>query len=80
MSDINLISEIIEVGKQKDIDQNEMARRAGIRPETLSRAKKNPNIHLDTFMKLARVVGMRVKLIPDHPVVEQVQEGTLFPS
>jgi len=76
----NLINKIIAAGKSNDIDQNELAHRAGIRPETLSRAKKNPNIHLDTLKDLAHIVGLRVALVPDHPVVDQIREGTLFPS
>lgn len=76
----NLINKIIELGKRQNIGQSELAERAGIRPETLSRAKKNPNIHLDTLMDLARIVGLRVTLVPDHPVAEQIQDGTLFPS
>lgn len=80
MSTNNLINRIISAGKKHNIDQNELAERAGIRPETLSRAKKNPNIHLDTLKDLARIVGLRVTLIPDSPVVEQLHDGTLFPS
>ena len=52
----------------------------GIRQETLSRAKKNPTISLKTFQELARTAGLRVQLIPDHPVAEQVSDGTLFPT
>lgn len=79
MSENNLISKIISAGKRNNIDQGELAQRAGIRPETLSRAKKNPNIHLDTLKDLARIVGLRVTLVPDHPVARQLQDGTLFP-
>ena len=80
MYEKQLIDKIIATAKRQNIDQGELAQRAGIRPETLSRAKKNPNIHLDTLMELARIVGLRVALIPDHPVAEQIQEGTLFPT
>lgn len=79
MSENNLIGKIISAGKRNNIDQGELAQRAGIRPETLSRAKKNPNIHLDTLKDLARIVGLRVTLVPDHPVAQQLQDGTLFP-
>ncbi len=76
----NLIEKIIAAGKRNHIDQGELAERAGIRPETLSRAKKNPNIHLNTLKDLAHIVGLRLTLVPDHPVAAQIQEGTLFPS
>ncbi|MDH5180393.1 MAG: helix-turn-helix domain-containing protein [Gammaproteobacteria bacterium] len=80
MSENNLISKIISMAKRQNIGQAELAERAGIRPETLSRAKKNANIHLETLLDLARIVGLRVTLVPDHPVAEQIQDGTLFPS
>ncbi|RUM94924.1 MAG: hypothetical protein DSZ28_00725 [Thiothrix sp.] len=80
MSNANLIIEIINTGKRLNISQNELAKRAGIRPETLSRAKTNPNIRLGTMQTLAQVVGLRLQLVPNHPVADQVREGTLFPS
>lgn len=80
MSDSDLIVRIISAAKARGLSQGELAERAGIRPETLSRAKKNPNISLATFEELARVAGLRLQLIPDNPVAEQVSKGTLFPS
>jgi len=80
MSQIDLINEIIATAKANNISQGELAARAGIRQETLSRAKKNPNISLKTFADLARVAGLHIKLLPDNPVVDQINDGTLFPS
>lgn len=80
MTNVNLISRIIEAARAQGMSQGELATRVGIRQETLSRAKKNPNISLKTFEEMAQVVGLRVQLIPDNPVAEQVNEGTLFPS
>ena len=75
-----LINRIIESARQLNISQGELAARAGIRQETLSRAKRNPAISLKTFQALARAAGLRIQLVADHPVAEQVAEGTLFPS
>lgn len=80
MTGTNLILEIIASAKRQNISQSELAVRAGIRPETLSRAKSKPNIRLGTLQNLAQVAGLRIKLVPDHPIADQVQEGTLFPS
>ncbi len=80
MSESNLITQIIEAAREQGLSQGELATRVGIRQETLSRAKKNPNISLKTFEELARVAGLRVQLIADNPVAEQVTMGTLFPS
>lgn len=76
----NLISQIIEAARAQGMSQGDLAARAGIRQETLSRAKKNPTISLQTFEELAHIAGLRVQLIADNPVAEQVNEGTLFPS
>jgi len=76
----NLLDTIIESAKAQGVNQGELASRAGIRQETLSRAKKNPVISLKTFIELAHAAGLRVQLIPDHPVAEQVTSGTLFPG
>ena len=80
MNESDLMSRIIEAARDQGISQGELAERVGIRQETLSRAKKNPTISLKTFEELARVVGLRVQLIADNPVAEQVNDGTLFPS
>jgi transcriptional regulator with XRE-family HTH domain len=75
-----LLETVIEAAKAQGISQGELAARVGIRQETLSRAKKNPVISLKTFLEMVRVVGLRVQLIPDHPVAEQITSGTLFPG
>jgi DNA-binding phage protein len=76
----DLISIIIDTAREQNISQGELAAHAGIRQETLSRAKKNPAISLKTFQALARAAGLRIQLVPDNPVAEQVSAGTLFPS
>lgn len=75
-----LVNQIIEAARAQGMSQGELAARAGIRQETLSRAKKKPTISLQTFATLARIAGLRVQLVADNPVAEQVNEGTLFPS
>ncbi len=74
-----LINRIIKGARQLNITQGELAARAGIRQETLSRAKRNPTISLKTFQALARAAGLRIQLVPDNPVAEQVAKGNLFP-
>lgn len=76
----DLLETLIETAKSQGISQGELAARVGIRQETLSRAKKNPVISLKTFLELVRVAGLRVQLVPDHPVAEQITSGTLFPG
>ena len=80
MTEIDIINEIIEIAKSQNISQGELATRAGIRQETLSRARKNSTLRFKTVQQLAQIVGLKLKLIPDNPVADKVQEGTLFPS
>ena len=80
MNEEELIKTIIKTAQAHGISQGELASRVGIRQETLSRAKKNPTLSLKTFQEMAKVVGLRIQLIPDNPVAEQVSDGTLFPS
>ena len=75
-----LINYIVENARQQGISQGELAARAGIRQETLSRAKRNPAISLRTFQALARAAGLRIQLVADNPVAEQVATGSLFPT
>ena len=80
MTESDIINEIIRAAKARHINQGELAARAGIRQETLSRAKKNANLSFKTVAQLAEVAGLKLKLIPDNPVADKIQEGTLFPS
>ena len=80
MTESDIINEIIEIAKKQNISQGELAARAGIRHETLSRAKKHSSLRFKTVEQLAKIVGLKLKLITDNPVADKVQEGTLFPS
>ena len=80
MTESEIINEIIARAKAQNISQGELAARAGIRQETLSRAKKNSNLRFKTIEQLAEIVGLQLKLIADNPVADKVQEGTLFPT
>ncbi len=80
MNESSIINDIIEAAKARNISQGELAARAGIRQETLSRAKKNANLRFSTVEQLAQVAGLKLKLIADNPVADKIQDGTLFPS
>ncbi|NOQ89549.1 MAG: helix-turn-helix domain-containing protein [Gammaproteobacteria bacterium] len=80
MTESDIINEIIKMAKIQNISQGELASRAGIRQETLSRARKNSTLRFSTVQQLAQIVGLQLKLIPDNPVANKIQEGTLFPS
>ena len=80
MTESDIIKKIIETAKTQDISQGELAARAGIRQETLSRAKKNSSLSFKTVEQLAKIVGLKLKLVEDNPIADRIQEGNLFPS
>jgi transcriptional regulator with XRE-family HTH domain len=73
-----LLSQIIALGRQKGLRQQDIARRAGLQPESLSRAKKSGDMYVSNLQELARVVGLKLVLVPDQPVIEKIDKGTLF--
>ncbi|MEK6775555.1 MAG: helix-turn-helix domain-containing protein [bacterium] len=73
-----LIEQIIIEGKKQGLEQKDIAHRSGIPPETLSRAKKAQDIQLSTLIRLAGAVGLRVALVPGHPVLEKILSGDVF--
>ena len=73
-----LLDQIILEGKKQGLEQKDIARKAGISQETLSRAKKASDIQLSTIIRLANAVGLRVTLVPGHPVLEKILSGDVF--
>ena len=73
-----LLNQIIVLGRQKGLRQQDIARRARLQPESLSRAKKSGDMYVSNLQELARVVGLKLVLVPDQPVIEKIDKGTLF--
>ncbi len=73
-----LLNEIIELSKRKGLKQKELAERAGLSAETLSRAKKSGDMHLSSLVSLAEIVGLKLQLTTDNPVIDKISSGTLF--
>ncbi len=57
------------VREDAGISKAELARRIGVRPESVRRlfSAPSPNPTLDTVMAVARALGLRVRLEPDRP-------------
>jgi len=62
MSD--LIAEIFERARVKNVPIARLADKAGVRPETLSRLKHRDNYDMKTLHCLALAVGCRLALVP----------------
>jgi len=79
MSNISdLLNEIIELSKRKGMKQKDLAERAGLSAETLSRAKKSGDMHLSSLVRLAETVGLKLQLTTDNQVMDKISNGTLF--
>lgn len=79
MSDSSdLLQQLIARGRVQGLTQVELARRAGITAEALSRAKKAGDMRVSTLADLARAVGLTLALVPDSPLQEKIDSGRLF--
>ena len=65
MTETDIINEIIGLAKAKGITQGELAKRVGIRQETLSRARKHSTLRFSTVQEMAAIVGLSIKLVED---------------
>ncbi len=78
METTGILQEILKRGKAQGLTQIVLAQRAGITPESLSRAKKGGDMRVSTLSELAHVVGLKLSLVPDAPLREKIDSGTLF--
>lgn len=63
MTGATLIDQVIDVAKQRGINQKELAARAKISEESLSRAKKRGSTRLDMLQNLAKAAGLEIGIL-----------------
>ena len=73
-----LLTQIIDLARSKGLKQKDLAQRAGLSAESLSRAKKAGDMHLSSLEKLAAIVGLKLCLNPDEPMINKINSGSLF--
>jgi len=73
-----ILRRILETAREHGLDQRDLAMRAGIAPETLSRMKKRGSGDFAILDRLARVVGYRLALVPDDDTLTAIREGSFF--
>ena len=61
------MQEVLRANKATGVDQRTLAARAGVAPETISRAKKQGHLDIRTLAALARASGMELCLRPLAP-------------
>ncbi len=75
-----VVKQIITVGKQQTprITSKELAIRAGITPETLSRMKNRGSGDYSVIDAMARIVGLRLSLEPNDDTQAAIRKGEFF--
>ncbi len=73
-----LLTQILDKAKRKGLKQKELAERAGLSAESLSRAKKAGDMHLSSLERLAKIVGLKLCLSSDEPLMSKINNGSLF--
>lgn len=74
-SALNAILAIAEARKLKD---KELAKLAGLCPETLSRMKSRGTADFTLIDRLARAVGLKLAVVPDDDQIDRIQQGRFF--
>lgn len=75
---IEVLNQILRDAKAKGISGKELARRAGITPETLSRMRSRGSGDFGVINEMAKIVGTRLALVPDHDTLQSIRDGTFF--
>ncbi len=73
-----LLNQVLAGARAAGIDQRDLALRAGIRPETLSRLKSKGRGDFETLDRMANVVGLRLALVPDDDLTTRIERGDLL--
>jgi transcriptional regulator with XRE-family HTH domain len=74
----DLLQTILHKARELGMNQRDIAVRAGITPESLSRAKKAGDMRVSTLNELAAVVGLKLTLVADQPLITKIDSGSLF--
>jgi len=72
------LEQIIEAGQKQGMDQKTLVANAGLGASTLSKLKQADDVRLSTLMRLANVVGLRLTLSANDPVLEKLIERNFF--
>ncbi len=73
-----LLEQIIEASQKQGMDQKTLVAKAGLGASTLSKLKQADDVRLSTLVRLANVVGLRLTLSSNDPVLEKLIERNFF--
>lgn len=69
---------ILTAAESHKLKEKELARLAGVRPETLSRMKSRGTGDFALIDRLARAVGLKLAVVPDDDQLARIQQGRFF--
>lgn len=72
------LNTILVAAETRQLKEKDLARLAGLRPETLSRMKSRGTADFTLVDRLARAVGLRLAVVPDDDRLERIQQGRFF--
>ncbi len=74
----SLLKQIVDAAQNQGLDQKTLVARAGLGASTLSKLKQAEDVRLSTLERLANVVGLRLTLSSNDPVLEKLIERNFF--
>jgi DNA-binding Xre family transcriptional regulator len=72
------LNAILAAAESRKLKEKELARLAGVRPETLSRMKSRGTADFALIDRLARAVGLKLAVVPDDDQLVRIQQGRFF--
>lgn len=72
------LNAILAVAETRKLKEKELAKLAGLRAETLSRMKSRGTADFTLIDRLARVVGLKLAVVPDDDQLARIQQGRFF--
>jgi hypothetical protein len=72
------LDEILLAAKAQDLPAYELAQRAGVTPETLSRMKRRGHGDWAVLNRMAKTVGKRLTLVADDSTIVALRRGEFF--
>jgi uncharacterized protein YnzC (UPF0291/DUF896 family) len=72
-----ILDEILRRSKERNLSQAELARRASLSPEALSRLRRSLKCEFDTVARLASVVGLDICATPRDSYRRRLEQGLI---
>ena len=72
------LNAILAAAATRKLKEKELAKLAGLRPETLSRMKSRGTADFMLIDRLARAVGLKLAVVPDDDQLVRIQQGRFF--